>query len=177
MIGNALLNEIVNEKGVTEPAKVLDALREGIIKALKQTGKEGESKDGMDICFCSFDLQTQTLQYAGAYNPLFIVRKDDLIEIKANKFPIGISDHQSNFTNNNMPLEKGDTVYLFSDGYADQFGGPEGKKFMRKRFKELFLEIRQFSMDEQQQKLHKSILDWQGQLSQIDDILVIGVRI
>jgi serine phosphatase RsbU (regulator of sigma subunit)/ligand-binding sensor domain-containing protein len=177
MIGNSLLNEIVNDKGIAEPAKILDALREGIIKALKQSGKEGENKDGMDISLCCVDLKNKTLEYAGAYNPLFLVRKNELIEIKADKFPIGISDRISQFTNNLMNLEPGDSIYVFSDGYADQFGGSDGKKFMRKRFKELLLSVQSLSMDEQGHDLNKAIVSWQGAADQVDDILVIGVKI
>ncbi|MFI5149776.1 MAG: SpoIIE family protein phosphatase [Bacteroidia bacterium] len=177
MIGNSLLNEIVNDKGIAEPARILDALREGIIKALKQSGKEGENKDGMDISLCCVDLKNKALEFAGAYNPLFLVRRNELIEIKANKFPIGISDHQSRFTNNAMNLEKGDCIYVFSDGYADQFGGAEGKKFMRKRFKELLLSMQQQDMDRQGRTLDEAILSWKGKADQVDDILVIGVRI
>jgi serine phosphatase RsbU (regulator of sigma subunit) len=177
MIGNALLNEIVNDRTILEPGKILDALREGIIKALKQSGKEGESKDGMDISLCSINAKTKQLQFAGAYNPLFIVRKGTLIEIKADKYPIGISDRKSLFTNHTLDLQKGDTLYIFSDGFADQFGGPDGKKFMRKRFKEHLLQIQAKNMDEQWKMLNLAITEWQGPIEQVDDILIIGIRI
>ncbi len=177
MIGNALLNEIVNDKLIAEPGQILDALREGIIKALKQSGKEGESKDGMDISLCAFNLKTNELQYAGAYNPLFLIRKNELSEVKADKFPIGISDNQKHFTNHKIDLQKGDTIYIFSDGYADQFGGPGGKKYMRKRLKDLLLGFQQLSMQEQWSSMDKSLIDWQGGAEQVDDILVIGIRI
>jgi serine phosphatase RsbU (regulator of sigma subunit)/ligand-binding sensor domain-containing protein len=176
MIGNALLNEIVNDRTILEPGKILDALREGIIKALKQSGKEGESKDGMDISLCAIDFKAMELQYAGAYNPLFLIRNGELIEIKADKYPIGISDRRSQFTNHKMELKKGDTFYIFSDGYADQFGGPDGKKYMRKRFKELLLEMQHISMEVQGRALDKSIVNWQGANEQVDDILIIGIR-
>jgi serine phosphatase RsbU (regulator of sigma subunit)/ligand-binding sensor domain-containing protein len=177
MIGNALLNEIVNDRGVLEPGKILDALREGIIKSLKQSGKEGESKDGMDISLCSINLKNNELEYAGAYNPLFIIRKKELIEVKGDKFPIGISDHRKQFANNNVSLEKGDAIYIFSDGYADQFGGPGGKKYMRKRFKDHLLSIQHLSMEEQRLAINTALVDWQGPSEQVDDILVIGIRI
>jgi serine phosphatase RsbU (regulator of sigma subunit) len=177
MIGNALLNEIVNDKLIDEPGKILDALRAGIIKALKQSGKEGESKDGMDISLCCLDLKTNQLQYAGAYNPLYLIRGNDLSEIKADKFPIGISDNQRQFTNHRIDLQRGDTLYIFSDGYADQFGGPGGKKYMRKRMKELLMGFQHLSMQEQWLSIDKSLLEWQGTAEQVDDILVIGIRI
>jgi len=177
MIGTALLNEIVNDKGIQEPGKILDALREGIIKALKQSGKEGESKDGMDISLCSIDLKNKKLEYAGAYNPLFLLRKKELLEFKADKFPIGISDHQKLFTNNLVDLQAGDSIYIFSDGYADQFGGPGGKKYMRKRFKDHLLEMQSLPMEQQGLALNKAIVEWQGKSEQVDDILVIGIRI
>ncbi len=177
MIGNALLNEIVNDKSIQEPARILDELREGIIKALKQKGAEGENKDGMDISLCSIDLKNKKLEYAGAYNPLFLIRKNELTEIKGDKFPIGISDHQSHFKNNEMNLEEGDSIYIFSDGYADQFGGAGGKKYMRKRFKDHLLSIQKLPMEEQGAELNKAIVAWQGAADQVDDILVIGIRI
>jgi serine phosphatase RsbU (regulator of sigma subunit)/ligand-binding sensor domain-containing protein len=177
MIGNALLNEIVNDKTILEPAKVLDELREGIIKALKQSGKEGESKDGMDISLCSIDLKKKELQYAGAYNSLFLIRNGQLTETKADKFPIGISDHNKRFTNHTIQLNAGDTLYIGSDGFADQFGGPDGKKFMRKRFKELLLSFQHLPLEEQRMVMNKSIVDWQGGNEQVDDILVIGIRV
>jgi serine phosphatase RsbU (regulator of sigma subunit)/ligand-binding sensor domain-containing protein len=177
MIGNALLNEIVNDRLIAEPGKILDALREGIIKALKQTGKEGESKDGMDISLCCVDLKTKELQFAGAYNPLYLVRNNELTEIKSDKFPIGISDNLRPFTNHKIGLHTGDTLYIFSDGYADQFGGPGGKKYMRKRLKELFLGFQHLPMQEQWALIDKSLVDWQGGAEQVDDILVIGIRI
>lgn len=176
MIGNSLLNEIVNDKGITEPSRVLHFLREGIIRSLKQKGKEGESKDGMDIAFCTIDFHEKRLQYAGANNALFLIRENELIEIKANKFPIGISDNQQPFTNNEMSIQEGDAVYLFSDGYADQFGGSEGKKYMRKRFKQSLLDIQQLNMEEQKKQLDKIIMEWRGEIEQVDDILIIGLK-
>ncbi len=182
MIGNALLNEIVNEKSITVPSEILEHLREGVIKALRQSGKEGESKDGMDISLCTVDFDGKELQYAGAYNPLWIVRGEngrtrEMIEIKADKFPIGISDNNNYFTNHRIPLQKGDSVYLSSDGFADQFGGKEGKKFMRKNLKTLFMEMASLPMQEQEKTLLKKFDEWKGHYSQVDDVLVIGFRI
>jgi len=177
MIGHALLNEIVNDKGITQPAKILDSLRSGIIKALKQSGKSGESKDGMDIALCNINREKGSLQYAGANNALFLIRNKELIEYKADKFPIGIGVNMESFSNNFIEIKKDDTIYIFSDGYADQFGGKDGKKFMRKRFKQMFLDINHLSMDEQKKEVGDSLTNWQGSYSQVDDVLVIGIKI
>ena len=177
MIGHAMLNEIVNDKGITQPAKILDALRNGIIKALKQSGKSGESKDGMDIALYNINKEKSSLQYAGANNALFLIRNKELIEYKADKFPIGIGINMESFSNNFIEIKKDDTIFIFSDGYADQFGGPAGKKFMRKRFKQMFLDINHLNMDEQKKEVADALTQWQGNYSQVDDILVIGIKI
>lgn len=177
MIGSALLNEIVNDKAITEPASILNHMRDGIVKALKQTGREGESKDGMDIALCNISFKENKLQYAGANNSLFIVRNKELLEFKANKFPIGIGIEMKPFTNNVIDLQANDIIYIFTDGYADQFGGRDGKKFMKKRFKDLFLSISDLVMDEQKIKITEAFKEWQGSYEQVDDVLVIGIRV
>ncbi len=186
MIGNSLLNEIVIEKGNTEPAEILDAMKDGIINALKQKGKSGEQKDGMDIGLLALNYSKNTALFAGAYNSLILIRKGELEEIKADRMPIGIyeDDGGKKFTNHSIKLQKGDALYIYSDGYADQFGGPKGKKFRSKRFKELILEIQPMSMDDQKTHLDKIIEDWRAQKDQegntqeqLDDILVIGIKI
>jgi len=182
MIGNALLNEVVNDKGITQPGEILNEIRKGIINSLKQKGQIGEQQDGMDAALCNLELHDHSglgvrLQYAGANNPLFIIRKGELMEIKADKQPIGIVGKLKPFTNHKIDLQKGDTIYIFSDGYQDQFGGPKGKKFRPKQFKELLLSIQDKSMEEQEQILGKTIDDWKGDGEQIDDMLIIGIRI
>ncbi|MFI5164166.1 MAG: two-component regulator propeller domain-containing protein, partial [Bacteroidia bacterium] len=144
LIGYSLLNEVILEKTFTDPANALDSMKKGIIKSLGQTGQEGEQKDGMDMSLISLEVElekskvVQKLKYAGANNPLYIVRKGELIELNADKMPIGIYYGQDRpFVNKDVQLEPGDTFYLFSDGYADQFGGSQGKKFTKKRFKDL----------------------------------------
>jgi serine phosphatase RsbU (regulator of sigma subunit) len=177
MIGTTLLNEIVNEKDITAPGEVLYHLREGIIRSLKQTA-QGESKDGMDIAFCV--LSGNVLEYAGANNPLWIVRRgaQAVEEKKADKQPIGIyRGIPAPFTTHSILLSEGDSFYIFTDGYADQFGGPQGKKFKYKQLQRLILEHSWKPMHEQEEVLRRTIEDWRGNLEQVDDILVIGIRL
>ena len=186
MIGNTLLNEIVNEKGITTPNEILFQLREGVIKLLKQTGIEGERQDGMDISLvCKVHT---TIQYAGANNPLWIfksqineeIKKENshqLIITKADKQPIGIYfGTPKPFTNHTFELKKGDTVYIFSDGFADQFSN-SGKKLMSSKFKETLADIQQMNMSEQKLFLDNFIENWKGTAEQTDDILIIGIHI
>jgi ligand-binding sensor domain-containing protein/serine phosphatase RsbU (regulator of sigma subunit) len=178
MIGNTLLNEIVNEKEVIEPYHILFQLRENIIKCLKQTGAEGENKDGMDIALCVFDRNNLHLEFAGANNPLYLVNEEELLEIKGDKQPIGIYAGETKpFTNHLKVLKKGDCVYIASDGYADQFGGTNGKKFKYKQMKDLLVSSKNMSMQQQKVVLENNIEQWRGNLEQVDDILVVGFRV
>ena len=182
MINTSLLNEAVNEKRIFQPNEILNQVRRGIIHSLKQKGESGEQKDGMDVGIISLEMNNRTcnLQYAGANNSLYIIRKSDapvLEEIDPDPMPVSISDRTGDFTNNVIELQKGDTFYIFTDGYADQFGGPKGKKFKYAQFKQLLLSIQNKSMDEQKQILDMTMQEWKGALEQIDDILVIGVRV
>lgn len=176
MIGNTLLNEIVNDRGITKPSEILEQLREGIIKALKQTGESGENQDGMDIAICA--LEGRKLEYAGANNPLWIISNAGLTEIKADKQPIGIYyGTPKPFTNHVVDLNIGDSVYIFTDGYADQIGGELKKKFKYKQLQELIEKNCTNDMQLQQKIYHQVINDWKGQLEQVDDILLMGIRI
>jgi ligand-binding sensor domain-containing protein/serine phosphatase RsbU (regulator of sigma subunit) len=179
IVGHNLLDRVVGEQKITQPAKILDELNKSISDTLRQTDLEDNTvRDGMDIAICAFDKKKGVLEYAGAYNPLWIVRNKELIEIKANKFPIGNSKAGENnkFTNHEIPLEKGDTIYIFSDGYSDQFGGPAGKKFKSSALKQLLINSQHLNMQQQRELLNKSIEAWRGQHEQVDDILVIGTR-
>jgi len=177
-------------------------MRQHVTESLKQSGAENESKDGMDMALLVIDFNTNKIEFSGAYNPCFRVRKlaegeaakyaDDSSErpdgsmsdgkylletIYASKMPIGISARMDeNFVFYDWALEKGISYYLFSDGYIDQFGGPHGRKFMKKNFKKLILEIQEMPMDKQKEMLEKNLKDWMGQSPQIDDILVMGIR-
>jgi serine phosphatase RsbU (regulator of sigma subunit) len=179
MLGVSFLYEIVNKENILQPSQILNKLRELIKVTLSQTGKQNEQKDGMDISLSVLDLKNMKLEWAGAFNSLYLVRNSELIEYKADKMPIAIhiNDHQS-FTNNEIQLVPGDTFYMFSDGFSDQFGGPDGRKFMSKRFKQFLVEINGFTLDEQKEKLLNEHLTWKGQdYEQVDDIIVFGVRV
>jgi serine phosphatase RsbU (regulator of sigma subunit)/ligand-binding sensor domain-containing protein len=178
MLGVSFLNEIVNKNEITTANVILDDLRHHVKSTLKQTGKEGEAKDGMDLALIVLDIENQRIQFAGAYNPLYLIRQNELIEFKADRNPIGIFiKEMDSFTNNLIEIQKGDTLYIFSDGFVDQFGGSDGRKFKSKQFKELLLAIQDRSMLEQEMILDKAIDDWRGEMAQVDDILVLGIRI
>jgi serine phosphatase RsbU (regulator of sigma subunit) len=178
IVGNNQLNFAVNVKNVIRPDEILNALNEGVTKSLRQTVLSSSVKDGMDISLISIDFEKAKLNFAGAYNPLFIIRNNELIQIKANKFPIGgyMGEKLKDFSNNEMDLQKGDVIYLFSDGFVDQFGGSDDSKFLIKRFRDLLLKIHNEPMNEQKEILNQIHLDWRGDSIQIDDILVIGIR-
>jgi len=178
MIGNSLLNQIVNEKNIIEPAKILDALNKGINQALKQTRINSESRDGIDLAICCIDFKNMELQYAGAFRPLYFFREGQFTETKANKFAVGGTDYDvpKIFTNRSFQIQKGDSIYLSSDGFADQFGA-SGAKLMTRRFKDLLREIQAKPMKEQKEYLKKFIQNWKTDVEQTDDILVIGLSI
>ena len=178
MLGVSFLYEIVNKEGILQPASILNYLREHVKHTLSQTGKKDEAKDGMDISLCVYDPNEMKLEWSGAYNPLYLIRKGELIEYKADKMPIAIhmNDHIP-FTNNEISVQKGDTFYISSDGYADQFGGEDGRKFMSKKYKEMLLQIWDKPMNEQKEIINKTHIDWKGKHEQVDDILVMGVRV
>ena len=173
-----IFNEIVNKKEMLFANQILDELRNKVMTSLHQTGKENEAKDGMDIALCIVDIPKKELQFAGAYNPLVFIRDNTVEQISADKMPIGIYyAKQKPFTNNVLEVKTGDCMYIFSDGYVDQFGGTEGKKYLTRKFKQRLLEIHQHPMEEQKTILNNDIESWKNELSQTDDILVIGFRI
>ena len=178
MLGHSFLNEIVNNYKISQPGRILNRLRDTLKKALHQTGKMDETKDGMDIALCILDLSSKMIQFSGAYNPLFMIRNNEITELKGDRMPIGIHfDEKKSFTSHDLQLKKGDAVYLFSDGYVDQFGGLKGSKFKMEPFKKLLLEIHNESMEEQKEILDEELEKWRGDLNQVDDILVIGFKI
>jgi serine phosphatase RsbU (regulator of sigma subunit) len=178
LLGINFLNEIVSGKKIQQPDKVFSELRNEIIHALNPEGTEMEARDGMDAVICSFDFKQLRLEFSAANNPLWLIRDNELIVYTADKIPIGkYFDDQKDFTLQTIALKEGDIVYTFTDGYADQFGGPNGKKFKYKAFGKLLLSIHTLPMAEQKDELDKAIEKWRGAHEQIDDILVIGVRI
>ncbi len=179
MLGIAFLNEIVNKTNKIHANIILDQLRENIIDSLHQEYGVKGSKDGMDMAMCIIDKKTLKLQYAGAYNSVFIIRNGEVHELKADKMPIGIHAIKvdRSFSNQEFKLEKNDMLYLFSDGYVDQFGGEKGTKFKQKTFKDLLLKIWDKPTEIQKIEIEKTMEEWQGKHSQLDDMMVMGVRI
>ncbi len=178
MLGMGLLNQIISRNEKITASEILDQLRSFIITSLHQTGRTGENKDGMDIALYVIDTQLRTIEFAGANNPLVVIRNNEVIQIKGDKMPIGIHLRcDVPFTNHVMEYMPGDVVYTFSDGYQDQFGGPDQRKFMVKNLKELLLSIHKFPMSEQRDILHRTLLEWHGDSSRIDDVVLIGVKL
>ena len=167
------------EVDVNTPGEALDFVNQEVYNTVNkhQTDEGSVIRDGMDIAMCAFDTKTLKVVFAGAHNPLYIIRKGELIELKADRRPIGSSITSDRFSDQEYQLEKGDMLYVFSDGYADQFGGPKGRKFKTKQFKELLLEISDLSTNQQYEKLNTVFEDWKGNLEQLDDVCVIGIRV
>lgn len=177
IIGYDGLKQAVNEYNLIRPAEILDHLSRSVSETLQQYS-DSNIRDGMDIALCSIN-ENYVLEYSGAYNPVCIFSNNELKEIKADRFPIGTlkDEAQKKFTNHEVQLNKGDTFYIFSDGYIDQFGGKEEKKFKYNNFKNLLKELQNNSMKKQKEILEKTYYGWKGDLDQVDDILIIGVRI
>jgi serine phosphatase RsbU (regulator of sigma subunit) len=177
IIGHNGLNKAVNQEGLTKPSEILDALNREVTATLRQ-GNNAELKDGMDIAFCTYDKINGTLQFAGAFNSLYVMRNGALEEVKADRWAVGSMEKTAgSFTNHEVIISRGDVFYLFSDGYGDQFGGKDGKKFKMSRMKELLVSIHQKPMKEQQSIIERTLEEWRGNLEQVDDVLVIGVRV
>lgn len=182
MLGISYLNEIVQRRGITQANQVLNELRKQIKQSLRQSGQRHESRDGIDMALCVIDTKRNVLQFSGAYNPLYIITtvngKPELKEFKADTMPIGVHFLKDKpFTNHEIKLEIGDTFYIFSDGYIDQIGGEENKRFSSKRFKKMLLDIHDLAMYEQKEIVSKTLEDWMGENPQRDDILVLGARL
>lgn len=185
MLGISFLHKIVNEKGIIEADKILNKLRSNVISSLRQT-KDGISKDGMDISICVIDYETNTFEIAAANNSMYIIRNEELIEYKADKMPIAIYEDMQPFNKKTIEFQKGDIVYMFSDGFADQFGGPKSKKFRYSALKKLFLKVCKAPMNEQRDYIENTLNRWmdfpdpytgEKQQMQIDDIIVFGIKL
>tara|TARA_R110002049_G_scaffold305714_2_gene503049 strand:- start:2441 stop:4228 length:1788 start_codon:yes stop_codon:yes gene_type:complete len=179
IVGHSNLKNALQQTNGESPALVLDELNKGISETLHQKEEGSSSRDGMDIACCAINYETLELEYAGAYNPLYLLRDGEIEQIKANKFPIGsfLDGRDDQFTNNRVQLRKGDVLYVFSDGYADQFGGPRSKKMMYRRFRDLLKSIYLLPMEEQREELDRFLLSWMGEEEQVDDIIVMGVKL
>ena len=178
MLGITFLNEIINKNSNVHANEILNELRIHIISSLRQTGSTGESRDGLDIALCIINHKDKSLEYAGANNPLYLIRNNELLETKPDRMPIGIHRRaKESFQNNVIKLEKDDLIYIFSDGFIDQFGGPDGRKFLSANFKKLLLENNTKSLAQQKYIIEQSFENWKGERKQLDDILIIGFRI
>jgi len=181
MLGMSFLNDIMSSEQLLAPTEILNRLRDKVVKELGQHGGENETKDGMDISLLRMELGGRSsetnIQWAGANNSLNLIINGEFSEIKGDKQPIGYHPLQKEFTNHEIKLQNGSGIYIFSDGYADQFGGPKGKKFKYKQLEELVLANHHLPMTEQKALLKKTFIDWVGNLEQIDDVCVIGVRL
>ena len=178
IIGFELFRKITHNQGIENPSQILTILK----KEFEEIFKDVENftvRDGMDIALCVIDKKNMLLEYSGAVNPIYLIRDDKITEIRGSRFSVGLDDaleQEQTFENKQIILLEDDVIYLFSDGYADQFGGPEGKKFKYRRFRHLLLTIHQYPMEEQQRLLQERIERWKGEHEQVDDILVIGFR-
>jgi serine phosphatase RsbU (regulator of sigma subunit) len=178
MLGVSFLNELVIKEGFTDPGLILDHLRLKVVHALGQELGKNTATDGMDMALCSFNSNKPEMEFAGANNPLVIIRDNEYIEFKGNKMPVGIYGRMDEpFTNHNIPLKSKDNVYLFSDGFSDQFGGSQARKFMKKNFRDLLMTIKDLPMMEQKQLLEETFIEWRVDIPQVDDVLVIGLKI
>ncbi len=174
MIGITLLNQIVNEKGITSPASILNHLREGIISSLNPNGESSDKRDGMDISVIAWN--QQHLFFSGANNPCIAICKGEIVDLKPDKQPVGLYERQSDFTEQKLQMDELDSIYLFTDGIVDQFGGTDGKKLKLKLFRQWLNEISMLNSLEQKTELETRLNNWMKNHEQIDDILVIGIK-
>lgn len=176
MLNSSSLNETINERNIKGTGNILNETRNQIIKSLNPKGTESVS-DGMDCTLCAFDFENKTLEYSSANNNFYIVRNGQVLNFKADKMPVGLGIKNDSFTTNTIDLQNGDVVYTLSDGYCDQFGGTDNKKFKAKKFEQLLLTIQEKTMSEQKEILTNTFNDWKNGYEQTDDVLVIGVKI
>lgn len=177
LVGYFLLNDIVRSRRITDPGKILDLLDEGVSTTLRPDEASG-SKDGMDISLCRINPEQREVLYAGAHRSLYIMRNDELVEIKGNKFPIGggIFKNQTNFTTHPVKLNSGDSIYFGSDGFCDQFGGPKGRKFGTRQLREIIGKVHDLPMKEAAMVFEHAWETWKSDQKQTDDVLLVGVK-
>ena len=184
MLGISFMNKIIKEQKIDLPEVILGQMRSNVISSLKQGNYEGTTKDGMDMALCVINLDTLVMTFAGAYNPAIVISNNEVQELKADRMPVGLHMVMNDFSPQTVQLKRGDCVYLFSDGYQDQMGGPTGRKFMRKNLRELLESIHQKSFCDQRGILDTTIENWRhdtalpdGEVDQMDDILVLGFTV
>ena len=179
IVGFNQLNNAVNVHKARKASEILNELNKGVITTLNENVSETSIKDGMDMALCVFDFGRKKVEFAGANNPMLLIRGDETLKYKGDRLPIGafIENRTQEFTNNEIDLQNGDMIYMFSDGYADQFGGPDNKKFFGKRFEKLLFEIHEKPLKVQKDILYNTLKEWMGENDQVDDILVIGIRV
>ncbi len=178
MIGFEILDKIINDQGIVHPDEILSILNHGIMNTFSRGEDDLLLRDGMDISFCTLDKKSKVLEFAGAFHTLYLVRENTLLEYKGDHVSVGLGEEEKTeqFTKYLIELQEEDCIYLFSDGYPDQFGGLNGKKFMYRRFRHLLLSIHNLPMKQQRQILYDTLLSWRGDREQVDDILIIGVN-
>ena len=177
LLGISYLNEIIQKNNKASASEVLEELRIRIKSSLQHTGKMNAPKDGMDIAFSIIDMKNKKLQFSGAYNPLIIIRDSQFIKLPGDKMPIGFHTKEYDFSNHTFDLKANDQLYMFSDGFMDQFGGTNGRKFLRSNFEKLLYSIKDKPMNYQKEIMDDTFNNWKGNRKQIDDILAMGVKI
>jgi serine phosphatase RsbU (regulator of sigma subunit) len=177
ILGITFLNEIIAHGSFSSAGSILNQMREHVMEALCQTGNEGEQKDGIDLAICIIDPKTHVMSFAGAFNPVYIVRDQALVEISGDMMPVGVgAEEELCFTTHLFELNHNDVIYMFTDGFVDQFGGPLNRKFKYKPFREMLLEISSLPMQQQKLAIERTFNEWKGNFQQLDDVLVFGFR-
>jgi phosphoserine phosphatase RsbU/P len=177
ILGMTLLKTLISGPSLTNPAQVLNRLREHIMQALGQTGSPKEQRDGIDISLCQIDFSEHLIEFAGAFSPLYLVRNSCLRVIPGDPMPVGIgSEQERSFNSTRIQLEEGDMLYLFTDGFADQFGGPNGKKYKYKAFRQLIMNLAEIPLQQQKERAEEAYCDWKGENRQTDDVTLFGFR-
>jgi CheY-like chemotaxis protein len=177
ILGVTLLNETVIREKIDDPHLILNRLREKVIEALGQKGTFAEVKDGMDGSIISYDLTNKTLVYSGAFNPMYLMRDNEIIEYKGDKMTLSFGPKMTGFSSHEIKTKPNDIIYLSTDGYNDQFGGKEEKKFLRSQFKEVLIRNHQEPLKVQKQLLLDTYLNWRGKEEQVDDITIVGLKL
>ena len=178
MLGISSLNDIINSDTTLSASQVLGLLRERVKLSLKQTGRQGEAADGIDMALCIYEPDTLTVEFAAAYNSMLHFRGARMTEYRGDRMPIGIFyGEKPHFRNHVLKLNRGDVIYLFTDGFADQFGGPDHSKYKVKNLKLLLSSVKELPMVEQRRILEEEFARWRGDLEQVDDVTIIGIRV